>query len=159
VAITQLPDTVKEAWGEPAVLDFATWLEGVMTERAVGPDEFVRVDARLTMVEHDLAEVKTEQREFRRDMNERFDRLQGQMNERFDRMYGLMDERFDRMDSRVNERFDRADERFDRMHAEVGLQLDRLHERMTSHMRWSVSLVAVFGTLVTILIALGQLRP
>jgi len=35
------------------------------------------VETRLTMVEHDLGELKIEFREFRREVTERFDRLQG----------------------------------------------------------------------------------
>ena len=59
----------------------------------------------------------------------------------------------------MNARFDHVDERFSWLQAETNRQFDRLYDRMTSHMRWSVSLVAVFGTLVTILIALGQMGP
>jgi len=172
MVITPLPQTIQKAWGDLAVREFTEWLEVLMAERAVGPPEFDRmgeqmtamqadlstfgqrlggvekrldgvekrldgVEARLTMVEHDLAEMKTDQREFRRELNERF--LQ-------------FDDRLDRISGQVNERLDR-------IQLETTGQFDRLYDRMTSHMRWSVSLIAVFGTLVTILIALGQLGP
>jgi len=125
----QIPETVWEAWGQPAVRDFTAWLEGVMAERAVGRDEFGALDTRLTgiddrltgvetqltVLEHDVTDIKVEFREQRREMNERFDR--------------------------VNERF------------------DQLGERMASQMRWSVSILAIVATLVTILVGLGQLMP
>jgi tetrahydromethanopterin S-methyltransferase subunit G len=52
-----------------------------------------------------------------------------------------MDERFDR----VNERFDRMSERFDRM-----------YERMLVMTRWTVGTLALFGTAITILLAISQ---
>jgi len=52
-----------------------------------------------------------------------------------------MNERFDRM----NERFDRMNERFDQMHA-----------RMVSMMKWTVGTLALFGSIISILLAIGQ---
>jgi len=117
--ITQLPETVQSAWGEPAVRDFTAWLEGVMADGAVGRDEFGRMDTRLTIVEHDVADIKINQREMRREMNERFERISAQMDERF----------------------------------------DQLGERMTTQMRWSMSVLVVVATLVTVLVGLGQMMP
>ena len=57
-----------------------------MAERAVPRDEYRQVLARLEVVEHNVADVKADLRELRREMAERFDR----MNERFDRMYQHM---------------------------------------------------------------------
>jgi hypothetical protein len=60
------------------------------------------------MVEHDLAEIKVDLRELRRDMTERF---------------------------------------------------DRLHVQMLSQTRWIVGSFMLFGTLIAILVGIGQLRP
>jgi len=46
----------------------------------------------------------------------------------------------------VNERFDRMNERFDRMYG-----------RMGSWMKWTVGTIAFFGTLITVLVGIGQL--
>ena len=35
-------------------------------------------------------------------------------------------------------------------------RFDQLQERMAVHMRWSIGLLAVFGTMVTLLLGLGQ---
>lgn len=105
-------------------------LEGIIVEKvklySVSRDEFREVLSRLDIVEHDLADLKVEVRELRREMNERFDRI----NERFDRM---------------NERFDKMNERFDKM-----------NERMVSMMKWTIGTLALFGSIISILLAIGQ---
>jgi len=45
----------------------------------------------------------------------------------------------------MNERFDRMNERFDQM-----------HERMVSMMKWTVGTLALFGSIISILLAIGQ---
>ena len=137
-----LPRTVQKAWGEEVAADFTDWFEFVLEERAVKPvisrveamleertvsrDEFRQILSRLDILERDVADLKTEVRDLRREMNERFRQV---------------DERFDR----INERFDRMNERFDQM-----------YERMLSMTRWTVGTLALFGTIITILLAVGQ---
>lgn len=117
---------LREAIGDKAFEE----LEGLIVEKvklfSVSRDEFREVLSRLDIVEHDLSELKTEVKELRREMNERFDRV----NERFDR---------------INERFDRMNERFDQM-----------YERMTSLVKWTVGTLALFGGIISILLAIGQ---
>jgi tetrahydromethanopterin S-methyltransferase subunit G len=45
----------------------------------------------------------------------------------------------------MNERFDRMNERFDRM-----------YERIGSMIKWTIGTLALFGTLITVLLAIGQ---
>lgn len=124
---------LKETLGDKGLEE----LEGLIVEKiklySVSRDEFREVLSRLDIVEHDLADLKVQVHELRKEMNERFDR----MNERFDRM----NERFDG----INERFDRINERFDQM-----------YERMTSLMKWTVGTLALFGSIISILLAIGQ---
>lgn len=129
MAIT-VPRTVREAWGEEAAADFAHWFETILRERAVSRDEHREILSRLDVLEHDVSDLKVEVGELRREMNERFDRMNAAMNERFDRM---------------NERFDRMNERFDQM-----------YERMLVMTRWTVGTLALFGTAITILLAISQ---
>jgi tetrahydromethanopterin S-methyltransferase subunit G len=56
-------------------------------------------------------------------------------------LHRTMDERFDR----VNERFDRVNGRFDEMYRHIST--------MT---RWTVGTLALFGTIITILMAIAQ---
>jgi len=151
------PRTVREAWGEEVATDFADWFEFVIEERAVKPviskvdamlkeravskDEFRQILSRLDILEQDVAELKAEVKDLRKEMNQRFDLLYSEMNQRFDRV----NERFDRLYSEMNERFDRMNERFDQM-----------YERMLSMTRWTVGTLALFGTIITILLAVGQ---
>jgi len=51
----------------------------------------------------------------------------------------------------MNERFDRVNERFDRMNE----RFDTMYERMTSLVKWTVGTLALFGTIITILYAIG----
>ncbi len=48
----------------------------------------------------------------------------------------------------MNERFDRINERF-----------DTLYDRMLVQTRWTVGTIALFGTAVTILLAIAQFKP
>lgn len=70
-----MPESVREARGDQAVRDFTMWLDDFLQEKSVPRDEYQRALSQLDVVEHDIAVVKTELRELRREMNERFDRM------------------------------------------------------------------------------------
>jgi len=52
----------------------------------------------------------------------------------------------------MNERFDRMNERFDLMNE----RFDRIYERIGTMMKWMVGVIGLFGTLITILLAISQ---
>jgi hypothetical protein len=112
----EVPEVLRRAWGDEAAEAFAVWLAGVLEERAVSRDEFRQILSRLDVLERDVADLKVEVRELRREMNERFDRLYGEMNERFDRMY----------------------------------------HQMVVQTRWLIGALAVIGTVISLLLAIGQ---
>lgn len=64
--------------------------------------------------------------------------------------HDLADVKADRRDLRgeINERFDRLHERFDQM-----------YDRMLVQTRWMVGTIAVFGTLITALLAISRFSP
>jgi predicted nuclease with TOPRIM domain len=128
MANPSLPNEVRKAWGKEAAGAFVPWLEDFIKEKT--PD----LEKRMDTLEEDIKALRVE-------INERFDR----MNERFDRMNEQMNERFDRMNEQMNERFDRMNERFDTMYRSMG-----------SFVKWTVGTLALFGTLITALIAIGQ---
>jgi predicted nuclease with TOPRIM domain len=111
-----LPRKLREVLGEETAQEMAEWVEEVVKERAIGRDEYREVLSRLDMVESRLGRLEEDVRELRRDMNERFDRLQQNVDERFDRLY----------------------------------------DRMLVQNRWLVGSIALFGTVVSILLAIGQ---
>jgi len=140
---------------------------GVLEERAVSRDEFRQILSRLDVLERDVAALQADVRELRREMNERFDRLYGEMNGRFDRLHGEINEMFDRWREEADERFDRfrggVDERFDRLHREMnerfdrmGERVDRMYHQMVVQTRWLIGALAVIGTVISLLLAIGQ---
>jgi class 3 adenylate cyclase len=130
----EVPEVLRRAWGDEAAEAFAVWLAGVLEERAVSRDEFRQILSRLDVLERDVAALQADVRELRREMNERFDRLYGEMNERFDRLYREMNERFDRM----------------------GERMDRMYQQMVVQTRWLIGALAVIGTVISLLLAIGQ---
>jgi class 3 adenylate cyclase len=125
---------LRRAWGDEAAEAFAVWLAGVLEERAVSRDEFRQILSRLDVLERDVAALQADVRELRREMNERFDRLYGEMNECFDGFYREMNERFDRM----------------------GERMDRMYQQMVVQTRWLIGALAVIGTVISLLLAIGQ---
>ncbi|RKX74022.1 MAG: hypothetical protein DRP87_17770 [Spirochaetes bacterium] len=118
---------LKEKLGEKGYEELESFIVEKIKLHSVERDEFREVLSRLDIVEHDLADLKVEVRELRREMNERFDRMNESINERLDRMNESINERFDRM-----------------------------YERMTSLMKWTIGTLVLFGTIISILIAIGQ---
>ena len=100
-----IPKSVREAWGEEATEEFLRWFDQAVLEVAVSKDEFRQILSRLDILEHDMAEVKQELKDLRREMNERF---------------------------------------------------DQMYDRILVMTRWTVGVIALFGTAVTILLALAQ---
>ena len=123
----EVPEVLRRAWGDEAAEAFAVWLADVLEERAVSRDEFRQILSRLDVLERDVAALQADVRELRREMNERFDRLYGEMNERFDRLY-----------REINERFDRT------------------YHQMVVQTRWLIGALAVIGTVISLLLAIGQ---
>jgi len=148
----QVPEVVREAWGEQVVTEFIPWLDAVIAEKAVPRDEYREVLSRLDILEHDISDIKVDVRELRREMNERFDR----MNERFDQMNQHFEARFDRMSERFDTRLTRMEHqtaiRFDQMNE----RFDQMYERMLVQTRWLIGSIAVIGTVISILLAIGQ---
>jgi tetrahydromethanopterin S-methyltransferase subunit G len=60
--------------------------------------------------------------------------LRRELNERFDRLYREMNERFDRM----------------------GERMDRMYHQMVAQTRWLIGALAVIGTVISLLLAIGQ---
>jgi hypothetical protein len=72
-------------------------LASLLEERAISRDEYRQILSRLDILEHDMAALKADVQELRREMNERFDQLHREMNDRFDRMSERMDRAYHQM--------------------------------------------------------------
>ena len=171
---TPLPQSVQETLGAPAAGDFARWLETYVEERAVARDErpdreggstpgvYREVLTRLDVIDERIDETNErldrmdERFEKRSDqIDQRLDEQSAQFNQRLDEQSRQLNERIDAVNERfdgVNERFDAMNERFDAMNERI----DRLHEQMRVQTRWTVGTIALFGTIVTVLLAIAE---
>ena len=56
----------------------------------------------------------------------------------------------------MNERFDRMNERFDQMNTRFEGRFDQMYDRMLVQTRWLIGSLALIGTVVSVLLAIGQ---
>ena len=152
-----LPSSVQETLGDPAADDLARWLDENFDQRTVHPDEYRKVLTRLDQID------------------ERFERVEGRIdetNERLDRMEGRFEKRFDQIDQRLNQQSAQLNQRLDEQSAQFNQRLgeqsrqfnqrldgvnERIdHEQMRMQTRWTVGTIALFGTIVTVLLAIAD---
>lgn len=127
MAVT-IPQSIRDKLGEQASQDLAHLLDQTMAG-----EKLERLSFDMEMVKRDIARL-----------NEGQDKL----NQRFEAMEARFDERLGRIDDQfvqINDRFDYVHERFDQM-----------NERLVSSIRWTVGTIALFGTLITILMAIAE---
>ena len=129
----RVPEAVQEAWGDEVVAAVVPWVKELVREEGVPRDEYRQVLSRLDVLEHDVADIKMDVRELRGEIRG----LRGEMHERFDRMY----------------------ERLDQMGQHFESRLDQVSERMLVQTRWLIGSIALFGTILTIMMAIAQFTP
>jgi tetrahydromethanopterin S-methyltransferase subunit G len=127
------------------------WLSQSIKEKAVPRDEYREVLTRLDGLEKDISLVKEEQARMRVEFHEDQAQLRRETNERF----GEMNKRFDE----INKRFDGMHQRFDEMNQRFESRLDQMSERMLVQTRWLIGSIALFGTILTIMMGIAQFAP
>lgn len=100
---------------------------------AVPRDEYRQVLSRLDILEHDVAEIKADLRA---------------LNASLDQMIQHFETMFDRQNRHIETRFDVMNQR-----------LDAMNERLLAQTRWMVGTIALFGTLITALLAISRFAP
>ena len=170
---TTLPPSVREHFGEAVAEDFAHWLDEYVQENAVERDEYREVLSGLDVLEEGLDhmdkrfDLLTEHVDDRLDdmkthVDGRLDEVKTYVDGRLDEMetrFKQVDQRFESLETRMDERFEQVDQRFekvDRRFDTVDTKLDRMNDRILSMTRWLIGLVALFGSLVTALLAVAQ---
>jgi tetrahydromethanopterin S-methyltransferase subunit G len=123
------PPKARNDWSEGVADEVARWIEELVSEQAVPRDEYREVLSRLDVVETRLDGLDT-----------RLD----ETNARLDRMEERFEKGFDAMNRQFDDRFDAMNER-----------LDRLHEAMRTQTRWAIGVLALFGTMTTVLMAVA----
>lgn len=114
--ITPAPEIIRKSVGNEAAEAFGRWFQDILETTAVSRDEYRHILTRLEILEREVFEIKQDMKDFRKEVNQRFD---------------LMEQRFD--------------QRFDGMYDRIG-----------SMMKWTVGTLALFGTLITTLLAISQ---
>jgi len=171
-----LPRSVRNALGEEPAEDFTHWLDLLLSERAVPRDEYRAVQSRLDVLENEVRHLRTDMEDGFEQVDRRFEEVDrrfeqverrfvqtqeqfevrfDQLNERFDRRAEQVDERFETMERR----FDSVDRRLDKMDAKIvryDQRFDAMNATMMLMMRWTVGTIALFGTLITVLITIAE---
>jgi len=156
---TSVPESVRETLGEQATDDLSRWVGDMIQERAVVRDEYREVLSRLDVLE---AEVEGINDRLDR-MEERFEQRFQQIDERFnqiDQRFDKIDERFEKQRAHFDQRLDKQstqfNQRLDKQSTQFNQRIDRLHEQMRVQTRWTVGTIALFGTIVTVLLAIAE---
>jgi len=140
-----LPQTVRQALGDPASADLASWFEAILDERTIPRSDLhdlsLRVDARFDRVEARLDAMDARFAE----IDIRFVRVEARLDH--------IDGDLAKLEQQLLAFRSDVDLRFDAVHQ----QFDRLNERIISQTRWTVGVLGLFGTLIAGIVALGQL--
>jgi chromosome segregation ATPase len=159
------PPEARNDWSEGVADEVAHWIEELVREQAVPRDEYREVLSRLDVVETRLNGLDTRLDE----TNARLDRVEERLEKRFDKIdqrFERMETRFEEMQRNNNARFDAINERFDEMNKQTNARFDALHERfdtlneaMRTQTRWAIGVLALFGTMTTVLMAIAVFSP
>ncbi len=147
-----MPQVVRQGWGEEVVAAFVPWLKEEISEtvkeKAVPRDEYREVLSRLDGLEKDVSVIKESLFQTRVEFREDQAQMRAEFREDLGELRREMNQRFDGM----NERFDGMNERFES-------RLDQMSERMLVQTRWLIGSIALFGTILTIMMAIAQFTP
>ena len=169
-----MPQVVRQGWGEEVVAAFVPWLQEelyeAVKEKAVPRDEYREVLSRLDGLEKDVLAIKESlfqtRVEFREDqvqMRAEFRQEQAQTRAEFRQeqvqMRAEFREDLGELRREMHERFDGMHERFDGMNQHFESRLDQMSERMLVQTRWLIGSIALFGTILTIMMGIAQFTP
>ena len=152
---------LEEKFGADVVEDLDIWVRGIVSSEAVTKDQFGQtidgVENRLNVLDERIQNLSNDMVSFRTEVNQRFlsvDQCFDSLHQRFDSLRSEMDQRFDTLRSEMEQRFDSfrsdVDHRFDNLNE----RFDKLTEHMVSSIKWTVGTIALFGTIITVLITM-----
>lgn len=134
MAVT-IPQSIREQLGEQASQDLAHLLDQTMAG-----EKLERLSFDMEIVKREITGLKESQEK----LNQRFDVMETRFEERFtmiENRLGMIEERFGVIENRLSG----IEERF-----------DQINERLLSSIRWTVGTIALFGTLISILMAIAE---
>ncbi len=162
-----MPESVREAWGEQVVRDFTAWLDEVLQERGMPRDQWRQILSRLDALEQGVGHLQEQMghmqeqigyvREQVAHTQEQMGRMQEQMNH-VEKQVIRTQEQLQHVQEQVvhiQKQVEQLHPRFDYVHE----RFDTLNERLISQTRWTVGVLALFGTIFAILVAVAQFSP
>ena len=162
----EIPVSVREALGDKATLDLVTWFIKAVPSVAVTREEFSTVLSRLDRVENELRAIREELASFKESVDRRFEAVDRRfeavnaridaVHDRIDALRKDMDDRFDSFQKDVSGRIDVIRSDLDSFQRSIEARLDAMNERMLTQARWLVASIAILGTVISILLAIGQ---
>ncbi|MFQ6040135.1 MAG: hypothetical protein ACE5PV_04700 [Candidatus Poribacteria bacterium] len=120
---------LEKKFGADVVEDLDLWVRGIVSDEAATKDQFGQIISRFDSVESRLDVLD--------------ERTQNLTNE------------ITSFRAEVNERFLSIDQRF----LSIDQRLDTINERIVSSIKWTVGTIALFGTIITVLMAVFKFVP
>jgi len=162
MALQTLP-SVRETLGDEGAEELLRWLDRRIEERAVPRDEYRELLSRLDLLNKDVSLLRDELGQMRGEFRDELGQMRGEFRGELGQMRGEfrgelgqlrleMNEKF----AQVNERFDQMNERFDQMNARSEAHLSQMYDRMLVQTRWLIGSLALIGTVISALLAIGQ---
>jgi len=155
-----VPQTIRKAWGDEVVAEFVPWLdetlEQALREKAVARDEYRQVLSRLDLLDQGLSLINDQLVQTRSEFSEGQAGMRAEFRGELARTRAEF--RQELAQTRAEFRQDLGelrrdmDERFDKIHE----RFDGMYDRMLVQSRWLVGSIALFGTVISILLAIGQ---
>jgi len=150
-----LPASVRAALGDDGADDLVHWLDEYLRDRTVQRDEYREVLSRLDVLEERIVQLEERMDQRFEQVDQRFAQVE-QRFEQIEQRFEQVDQRFEQIERRVEERFNQLDQRLDEQGGQLNSRIDRLHEAMRVQTRWTVGTIALFGTIVTVLLAIAE---
>ena len=122
---------LEEKLGADVVQDLDIWIKGIVNAESITKDQFGQITSQLLGID------------------QRFDSI----HQRFDDFRSEMEQHFDSFRSDIDQRFGAIDQRFDSLRSDFDQRFDKLSELTLNGIRWTVGTIALFGTIITVLIA------
>jgi len=107
------------------------------------------IDSRFEALRGDFAS-------FQKEVDNRIGVFHKEMESRFEAFRGEVDNRLSAFQREMDSRFEAFRGDFASFQREIGTRLDLIYERMLVQSRWLVGSIAILGTVISILLAIGQ---
>jgi len=138
-----LASRLREKFGEETFVALEQWVKDLIRSEGVSRDEYREILSRLDLLDKGYLELKEEVYRLRSEMREEINNLRGEINS----LRGEMREEINGLRNEVRGEINS-------LRGEVNTRLDNLNARLISSIKWTVGTIALFGTIITILMAI-----